>query len=80
LYFPASPSYSLPDEMSPNKDKSEWLLQKCETLMKLHLFGSGEINSYAQRAGELQEALAGPFPCREDACDKVYIQHSRRVK
>ena len=45
-----------------------------------HLFGTGEIEALVEKTGSLQGALEGPFQCRQEGCNKVYVQHSRRVK
>ena len=45
-----------------------------------HLFGTGEIEALVEKTGTLQSALGGPFQCGQEGCNKVYVQHSRRVK
>ncbi|CAB4004389.1 hypothetical protein AC249_AIPGENE16794, partial [Paramuricea clavata] len=74
------PSYDLPDDTVPRDAKSQWLLLICEQLVKTHLFGSGEITDFVQKADDLQRALGGPFHCRQDDCHKIYNQHSQRIK
>jgi hypothetical protein len=64
----------------PRDAKSQWLLHMCEQLVKTHLFGSGEITDFVQKADDLQRALGGPFHCRQDDCHKIYNQHSQRIK
>lgn len=78
--IPARPAFILPDDNVSKATKSRWLLDICENLVHKHLFGTGEIDALVQKTDNLQGALDGPFPCRQEGCDKVYVQHSRRVK
>lgn len=78
--IPARPAFILPDDNVSKDTESRWLLDICENLVHKHLFGTGEIDALVQKTDNLKGALDGPFPCRQEGCDKVYVQHSRRVK
>ena len=62
------------------QEKSKWLFEISEQLVKTHLFGTGKITDMVQKTDDLHKALAGPFHCRQDECNKVYKQHSWRVR
>ena len=56
-----------------------WTVSNCSSNSELeevkHL-----IAALVEKTGSLQGALEGRFQCRQEGCNKVYVQHSRRVK